>query len=139
MLSGRPQCRHRAQLVKFHALRVGAPGEELFSGIPIGGERWSSGVRGERLMMKFSAVSIGVVSKSTPWLILSQRRRRRGGPHQRSFAPNARAPACAPNQTKKNKLKRIGDVGQPPPRRRQRIALLAERGGWLRLARARGK
>ena len=30
-LSGRPQCRRRAQLVKFHALRVGAPGENFLA------------------------------------------------------------------------------------------------------------
>jgi hypothetical protein len=68
-----------------------------------------------------------VVSEVDPVADSVQRRAGRRRPHQRSFAPNARAPACAPNQTKKTKLKRNGDVGQPPPRRRQRVALIAGR------------
>jgi hypothetical protein len=52
-------------------------------------------------------------------------------PHDRSFAPN-RIP-----------LKRSGDGGQPPPRRRQRVGLIAgadrRRSMSARPSRARGK
>jgi hypothetical protein len=44
--------------------------------------------------------------------------------------PRVGASRC---QTKRNSIKRNGDVGQPPPRRRQRVALPR-----VRLARARG-
>ncbi len=53
-----------------------------------------------------------VVSEVDPVADSVQRRAGRRRPHQRSFAPNARAPACAPNQTKKTKLNRSGDGGQ---------------------------
>ena len=102
---------------------------------------------------QFSAVSIGVVSKSTPYLAALARRRRATPstpaprrPHQPQpnrhpapRTPELQRPPLRISQGISRKRTLEKEIGEAPPSRLERVGLLAERVARLRLARAREK
>ncbi len=116
------------------------PDGELKRNGDVGSSRCPSRARARELSAievnatrEFSAVSIGVVSKSTPWLILSS-----AGAAAATSAfvrSETRAPACAPNRNKMKKLLATSANRCPGGA----SGLLCWRSAALGLARACGK